>query len=203
MEELLNNANIKYNFFKAVDGRELILNKKMFRKSYLQKNRDVQFQFYKGSIGCSLSHIRLWMQIYNNPDYEDEDNILILEDDVQFGPLLQQRIEFNLNNLPKKWDVFYLGRKYLIGKIVNKYYIKGAKTGRKGANTSSYAYVIKKKSCKKIADIIYPLSNTEQDIPLRNNMDQFNAYFLLMPLVKVDMQKFKSCINESNNGKRL
>jgi GR25 family glycosyltransferase involved in LPS biosynthesis len=133
----------------------------------------------------------LWEKISKSTE-EDITNV-ILEDDVKFDVLFEQRINFFISKLPNDWDVLYLGRKYLSGKIVNKYFVKGDKTDRKGYNVSSYGYVVRKRGCKKLLKIAYPLSNIEQDLTLRQNLDKYNAYFLREPIVF--HEKFKSCIN--------
>lgn len=196
IDKYFSNNNIKYDIFNAIDGKELILYDKFFSKELLNKYNLNKLQFYRGSIGCSLSHVSLWNKIYN----ENNNLCTILEDDVKFDNMFELKINFFISQLPDDWDVLYLGRKYLYGSVVNKYFIKGDKTDKKGYNVSSYGYVIKKESCKKLYDIVYPLSNLEQDLTLRTNLDKYNAYFLINPLVL--HENFSSCIAFNNNNNK-
>ena len=194
INQYFENNKLEYDVFKAVDGVNLLLNEKYFHPYFLNRNSLYLLQNYKGSIACSLSHAKLWENIIKS---NMDDIHIILEDDVKFDILFEQRINFFISKLPNDWDVLYLGRKYLTGKVVNKYFVKGMKTNKRGHNVSSYGYIVKKKGCKKLLSIAYPLLNIEQDITLRQNLDKYNAYFLIEPIVF--HENFKSCINMNND----
>lgn len=194
IKQYFENNKLEYDVFKAVDGVKIVLKDEFFHPYFLNRNSIDVLQNYKGSIACSLSHATLWENIIKSN--EDITNV-ILEDDVKFYLLFEQKINFFISKLPTDWDVLYLGRKYLTGKVVNKYFVKGEKTTQRGHNVSSYGYVVKKKGCKKLLRIAYPLTNIEQDLTLRQNLDKYNAYFLIEPIVF--HEKFKSCINMNND----
>ena len=194
IKQYFENNKLEYDVFKAVDGVKIVLKDEFFHPYFLNRNSIDVLQNYKGSIACSLSHATLWENIIKSTV---NDIHVILEDDVKFDVLFEQRINFFISKLPKDWDVLYLGRKYLTGKVVNKYFVKGVKTNKKGHNVSSYGYVVKKKGCKKLLKIAYPLLNIEQDMTLRQNQDKYNAYFLIEPIVF--HEKFKSYINMNND----
>jgi GR25 family glycosyltransferase involved in LPS biosynthesis len=200
IDKSFKNNNLKYNVFKAIDGKKLIVIPQYFHPKLLRSYALQNLNNYGGSIACSLSHYSLWKKIDEYNEYNDMSNILILEDDSTFDGLFKERIEYYTSKLPQDWDILYLGRKYLTGKQVGKYFIKGGKTDKKGYNASSFAYVIRKKSCKKLCNIIYPLKELEQDLTLRQNMDKFNAYFLINPIVT--RNNFKSCISMNNMNNR-
>lgn len=194
IKKYFENNKLNFDVFKAVDGIQLSLNEKFFHPYFLSRNSLYVLQNYKGSIACSLSHILLWEKIIKS---NTDDIHIILEDDVKFDNLFEHKITFFLNKIPDDWDVLYLGRKYLTGKIVNKYFVKGNKTNQRGYNVSSYGYVVKRKGCKKLLKLSYPLLNIEQDMTLRQNQDKYNAYFLIEPIVF--HENFKSCINMNND----
>lgn len=58
-----------------------------------------------GSIGCLLSHLR----IIKDARKRQYKRILILEDDVQFVPQMQQRFAAILDKIPSEWTMLYFG----------------------------------------------------------------------------------------------
>jgi GR25 family glycosyltransferase involved in LPS biosynthesis len=74
IEQLTSNNITNYEFFEAVDGREIVQNMELY--SLFEGN---DFNFKKGVIGCSLSHIQLWNELMND---ETNDYYVILEDDI-------------------------------------------------------------------------------------------------------------------------
>lgn len=55
----------------------------------------------KGTVGCSLSHIKAWQKFLNSPfEYA-----LIFEDDVSFDPSLLRKIVEEVLEVPEKWDL--------------------------------------------------------------------------------------------------
>ena len=187
-----------YNRFKAIDGKKLKLSRKYFTHKSLQDHPLSYFESLKGSIACALSHCALWKMIIASPL---EETHVILEDDIKFDDNFKKKIEFFISKLPDDWDVLYLGRKYLLGKQVNKYFVKGSKTNMKGFNISSHGYVIRKKGAMKLYKIVYPLSQIEQDLILRENLHRYNGYFLLEPIIT--RCNMKSTIDSVNIGQRI
>lgn len=66
-----------------------------------------KLKFPKGEIGVSLSQSKAIISALNNKS----DNVLIFEDDVQFFPHCIPTLHEALQELPKDWDVLYLGGK--------------------------------------------------------------------------------------------
>ena len=190
--------NLTYNRFKAIDGKKLKLSREFFKRSFLEKHPLSYFENLKGSIACALSHCFLWRMIIASPI---DETYVILEDDAKFDINFKKKIDFFISKLPDDWDVLYLGRKYLVGKQVNKYFVKGSKTNLKGFNISSHGYVIRKKGAMKLYKIVYPLSQIEQDLILRENMNKYNGYFLIEPIVT--RANMKSTIDCNNIGRRI
>jgi FkbM family methyltransferase len=71
-EKMVNN----YEFFEAVDGKELNASSELF--ALFERN---DFNHNKGVIGCALSHIHLWNKLIND---KENDFYIILEDDITF-----------------------------------------------------------------------------------------------------------------------
>lgn len=57
------------------------------------------------ALGCHLSH----MKCFDDAIREGHDRILIFEDDVEFFPNALENLTQSLKELPKDWDMFYLG----------------------------------------------------------------------------------------------
>ena len=76
MEARLNRQKFTdYEFMDAVDGKELVSTESIYE---LFKGNN--FQYRKGVIGCSMSHIALWKQLIDDPTC---DMYVIMEDDAK------------------------------------------------------------------------------------------------------------------------
>ena len=88
-----------YEFFEAVDGKELELTDKI-NKLFLGND----FGSRKGFIGCALSHYNLWKQLANsNSDY-----YTIFEDDIKLCDGFKEKWSEAKNNL-EEVDILFLG----------------------------------------------------------------------------------------------
>ena len=77
METKLKSVHVnKYEFFEAIDGKELTSTPELLS---LFKMND--FNYKKGVMGCALSHIHLWNNLIND---KDNDFYVIFEDDIAF-----------------------------------------------------------------------------------------------------------------------
>lgn len=95
MKNKLDNLNIKFELFKAIDGNTLE-NCKLLRFGN------------KGAVGCKMSH----MKIIENAKYNNYSKILILEDDLYFWNNFNER--FNrlyktLMDIDENWKLIYFG----------------------------------------------------------------------------------------------
>ena len=86
MIEQFERENItSYDFIEAVNGNELHESEEL---RLLFKGND--FNYRKGVIGCSLSHIQLWNTLINDNDNE---YYIILEDDLELFPGFKKNLE--------------------------------------------------------------------------------------------------------------
>lgn len=95
MQKKLNNIN----FFKAIDGKNLVLTKEL---EYLFRGND--FNFRCGVVGAALSHYTLWKQLLESK----EDSYLIVEDDVEFCQDFMSKFS-NAMSQNYNWEILYLG----------------------------------------------------------------------------------------------
>jgi hypothetical protein len=99
MTDRLKDIDIKYEFYTAVDGMQLKATQEIY--DLFAGN---EFGNRRGVIGCALTHMRLWQQLLNDPDY---DTYLIIEDDTTFAP------NFTKDIIDQRFPVTMLG--YLNG----------------------------------------------------------------------------------------
>jgi GR25 family glycosyltransferase involved in LPS biosynthesis len=95
-------SELKYSVFDAIDGYNIELTPK------LRKLFEIgDYNYRKGIIGCSLSHIKLWYTLLgeNDPDMI----YCILEDDAHVVPGFVSKLMNILKALPKDFGVLYLG----------------------------------------------------------------------------------------------
>jgi GR25 family glycosyltransferase involved in LPS biosynthesis len=92
------------NRFKGVDGSKLSYENKKFRVSH-------------GELGLLKTHIKL-LQLAKTKKYE---NILILEDDIQFTEEIKNLDEY-MSLVPSDWDILYFGGNHNLheGEKLNK-----------------------------------------------------------------------------------
>ena len=72
---------------------------------HLKLNMTIFHPRIKGEIGCACSHRKIWQDIQEN-GYE---NSLVLEDDIEFSSEFDKYLARSLNNIPKNYDLIYIG----------------------------------------------------------------------------------------------
>jgi len=110
-------ANIKFIRFNAINGKKLNLKK-------IYKNGTVSAKWLKrGQIGVAMSHITLWKTLRN----WEEDIAIIFEDDVIIPKNFWILVKQYMKQLPKDWDMFFLGGTSVIGSKYSKNLLVPAK----------------------------------------------------------------------------
>lgn len=97
------NFPFNYERFSAINGKLLEPNNQLER---IFEGND--YNMRAGMVGCALSHIKLYTSFIQCN--ENQNIYCIFEDDVSFGPNFRNQLDNIMNNLPKKWDLIYLGR---------------------------------------------------------------------------------------------
>lgn len=93
-----------YIFFDAIDVTE----NSQYYDIYLENNKD-KYILSKGELGCILSHFNVMKLAKSRYD-----TILILEDDFLLSNCFRSEFIEVVQNLPKKWDLVYLGKKHQV-----------------------------------------------------------------------------------------
>ena len=110
----IKNRLTKANLLKKTTVFEAIYGKELDNQFYKENNITIYNDWRdpnssrpitKGEIGCALSHYFIWEKIV----LEKQDNVLIIEDDADFEPILEHQLD--KIDVPKDYDLLYLGRK--------------------------------------------------------------------------------------------
>ena len=200
IESKMKRAGINsYNFFEAVNGKELEPTPELF--SLFERN---DFYNKKGVIGCALSHIHLWNKLIND---KENDFYIIFEDDINLCPnfnkhldsacklFIEQKLEHlalgeyhskkifpsfgcNLEVYPKdlytEWNTFFA---YIIGKGAAKKsieYINSCSIKCAIDNPQAFGYILKYSSLNVKLVHCEIVNEYGSDIQTSNGNDSFN-----------------------------
>lgn len=190
MQTVLKDFPYEWEFFEAVDGREI----KNVSEVYDEKKA---LRFHKtplkaGELGCVLSHLKIYKKMID----EGIDRALILEDDIalekDFYPVLA-----TLTNTPMHNDVFMLGhsgyfiRKKLFGKkITDTHCLKQIINSGNG----TFGYMIDLPAAKKLYRLNFPVKLTADDWYIFSNF--INIYIVEPSVVDFRIENYHSIITE-------
>ena len=202
INEQLNLLNNKEKFsierFAGIYGKTLtidIINQYIVNNTLVKNIEWNNFKFDKAVLAIYLTHIDLWKNILltNKEEYS-----LIIEDDVIIPSNLYNQIEKNMKNIPKNWDIVFIGRSFLLkGDIINDNILRPHVVHERQTNHGMFSYLIKTSSIIKLINLITPLEHsklTHIDWTIRNlysqndsiNENKINAYYLIESIIKHD-----------------
>lgn len=100
MTTRLNGLNVKFTRFDAVLGKEV-------SKDILKRELTPWCQNFcpAATVGCALSHKGIWREIVK----QNLESAVIFEDDCIFNPSFYSTLSKAVKDLPKDWDILYLG----------------------------------------------------------------------------------------------
>ena len=157
-------VNIKFERFSGIKVSDLSQN-------ILDKYVPIEIQTYgtDGMIGCGLSHLFVWQDAIKK-NYK---NILVLEDDVYFTDDFNEYLDNIMEELPKDYDILYLGYCELLCRKSKDY----------GFNylykpiypLLTHAMIISNKGLKKLIKIITKIVEPI-DVLVGKNIDKLDAY---------------------------
>lgn len=151
-----------------------------------------------GSLHCAISHIRLWKKISELPD---NTHTLILEDDIDFHPDFNRRIDEHLQHLPRNYDIALFGYSYFVGTPVNKYFGKPKIPSPGKANFWFSSYLLNPKGAKRILNCIVPYNRVEGiDFVLKEHYKDLNVFLSLPRLTRQNRAEFGSTREFMNNN---
>jgi GR25 family glycosyltransferase involved in LPS biosynthesis len=98
VDSMLKKEGIGYERFNAINGKD--------RNKYKEHISGLcQLLCTDGMIGCGLSHYFIWKKVVEN----ELNSVLVFEDDIFFANNYQEVFNKAFSELPKDWDIFYLG----------------------------------------------------------------------------------------------
>jgi GR25 family glycosyltransferase involved in LPS biosynthesis len=177
---------LRYNRFEAIDGKKLVATEQL---QQIFTNND--YNMRSGMVGCALSHIKLYIQLLQEPDV---DAYCILEDDIEFVPDFKDKFIFCINQLMERgWDMFYLGhhlwREYIDENVYSKTLwpkveqFNRAESLRKSMGGTG-GYVITKKGAEKLLEFINRNGMTNGiDTMQQKSADELNVFYAYPHLI--------------------
>ena len=185
-------GNRQWKKFTGVDGSnmtEVIDNINDLYTDMKDKTRIYNhWEKYPGSVGCYLSHLKLWEHILTgNNEYT-----LIMEDDSFFTPYGLINTEILLRSaMNMEWDMLYVGHFLLKGSKVHPLFAKPISVGNmKGYNTGLFGYIIRKSSIPKLLAITKTFETPFIDVHIRNKFgntsNDIQALFSISDLIRHD-----------------
>lgn len=195
---IMNLNETEFEFFEGTYGNTL-----SDRDLNYVTNRS-RYNLSKGSIGCSISHIKLWEYIAQQ---SSNDIFIILEDDVILYPGFKNTIYKLTKNLPVDYDIIFLGSNSTRGRDVS-YYVNANLFKSFNPRRGLYAYLVNPRSSKKLVKLIKPFDllyggiDTKIGKLVRNAV--IIAYHFSPSIVGVDTLNTSNIYNFSlRNKKRL
>jgi len=202
------NYKNKCERFSAVSGKNIDINTiddsiitQNARDSIVSlKQRVFGISLTYGSLGCALSHKKIWEEcMMSSKPY------LIFEDDIiphsNFNFLFNQ-VTDQLSSID--YDIFYIGYNEIPG--FKKAKIDNVISKPSGLITGTYGYIVSPKGASKLLSI-FPLTK-QIDSSISDNLHKFNVYCSTTKLVNASAsfgsktQKNNSCVNhiQKNNN---
>ncbi|CAE8618715.1 unnamed protein product, partial [Polarella glacialis] len=159
-----------------------------------------------GGIGCALSHMEIWRHvILNNPDADDGDYFLVIEDDCQFLPgFSEAQLLARLSQVPDDWQMVYLGGQDLMRRQGELEVGDGVRRLYRGFRETT-AYLITVSGCKACLEVSVPMSwqidthLSENEVELEGGLSYTvkpRGYCLFPPLVEQERSTFKTDVQK-------
>lgn len=179
MAQMLDSFGVDYEFFDAVDGRNLseedaklcdlgdqhILTMRGGRRAL------VEDALSPSEVGCALSHLKLYQHILDQGD----EQAVILEDDTKILPEAMQALQ-NINCITEPWDVINFSdnsgirnrlgaRKYYFDRENGRYFQRtgmrnptlDAIFNRRRVMFCAAFFVINRHACERLIELGYPV----------------------------------------------
>lgn len=195
--------------FEAVDGRKIkiedigsdIITESARASIISQKQRVYGISLTYGSLGCALSHKKIWEECsQGNKPY------LIFEDDIIVRPSFNNQFPKIIDKLQVlNFDLFYLAYNNIPG--LRKTTIDAVITKPAGLITGTYGYIVSPKGAQKLLNI-FPI-NKQIDSSISDNASKLDIYSATQKIIDVNTkfgsktQRGESCINDNSQSDSL
>lgn len=192
MINILNNINIKYERFDALDGKKIMNVKDNYFEEKKLDNLNTNSEY-----AVLYSHLSLIDKI----KHEDNDYILILEDDLclDFQKYWNKSLKEIIENAPSDWEIIMLGYFTLDLKFNENY--------RPWKNDwSALSYIIKKSSINKLSNFkINDKFKLFEDINVADNyiFRLFKTYVYKYPLFTINNNNKSTFHNDHDHYQKI
>ena len=182
LKEMQKKLPFEFKRVEAVDGKTLDLRKLNMNGLLTDSSlKDTRMSIYNkkqmtpGALGCYLSHMYVWEDSFRN-----NKNILVLEDDIitvgtkkQFFKKLNQFLE----DVPKDWDIIYLGYHDYRSGFVKKMPINMNQEICRLENNvqGTHAYIINRRGAQKLLKDAKPIKSQVDDY-MNKKFGEMNVY---------------------------
>ena len=185
MQQRLADLGLAYTLFDAVDGRAE--QARLFQQVDVPAfQRHVGRDVLPGEIGCYFSHITVWQQFVGS----GEDVLLVLEDDVVFGPDFIDAVREALR-VRAHWDFLKLNKiraKQPIGQgRVGPYRLNAYL----GTATGFGAYLIQRDTAQRLLPAMLPITR-----PIDHELDRIHVHHLR----HFGLEPFPSQVRDDNQS---
>lgn len=190
----------KYNIFPAINGKEIdidiidnnIITEHARNSIISQKQKIYGVSLTYGSLGCALSHKKIWEECA-----ESDGDFLIFEDDiiphVNFDTVFSDILE-HIQNI--NYDLFYLGYNEIPG--FKKTKLNNVVSKPSGLITGTYGYIVSPHGAIKLLSI-FPI-NKQIDSSISDNLNKLQVFCSTTKLVSASA-KFGSKTQRNNSCK--
>lgn len=156
----------------------------------------------KGSIGCAISHIKLWEDIAQK---KAEDVFVIFEDDIILPDDFRPRFFQLIKHLPFDFDILFLGSGSTRGRDI-KYFVNETIFKSFNPRRGLYAYLLRPESAKKLINLIKPFDQRygglDTKIGKLTSRGLINVYHLYPNCVSVNTDIISNIYNFSLRNKK-
>lgn len=187
---------LKFEFFEAVNGFEICESDVSYVTLRSKNNLS------RGSIGCAISHMKLWEDIASKAT---DEIFTVFEDDVILPYNFTTKLSQLVKQVPMDFDIIYLGSGSTRGRDI-KYFINDILFKSFNPRRGLYAYLLRPKSAKKLIDLIKPFDQIygglDTKIGKLSRRGWINAYHLYPSFVDVDTDIVSNIFNFSLRNKK-
>lgn len=196
ISNIMNVHNLNFEFFSAING----FNLKESDLGYIT-NR-TKNNLSEGSIGCAISHIKLWEEIAQK---NTEDFFIIFEDDIILPDDFKPRLFELIKQLPFDVDILFLGSGSTRGRDI-KYFVNEKIFKSFNPRRGLYAYLLHPESAKKLITLVKPFDQLYGGIDTKigklTRKGLINVYHLYPNCVNVDTDIISNIYNFSLRNKK-
>lgn len=173
----LDSLDIKFEFFNAVDGKNL---------------KDIPRGINPGEMGCILSHL----EIYKKSLSENIGDYLIIEDDCEFDTDVNIKLDLYYKEVPVDWNLLYFGGNHngnppvMVSNNVHRLY----------KTYTTHCYAVRKEFTSKLIDEIEnKIKNVKQiDVELSDIQNKYPCYGFI-PHIAWQYDGFSDIVGDYRN----